>query len=82
MGQVEADQNWGISAAADGHYALKNGWLPRPDGTWTVNSIGGALDHGHLLLIAVLSDHDWSETAGITLTENLAKAAAMAIVGS
>jgi hypothetical protein len=82
MGQVDADQNWGVSAAADGHYALKNGWLLRPDGTWVVNSIGGVSHRGHLLLIAVLSDHDASETAGIGLTRSLATAAATAITGT
>jgi beta-lactamase class A len=82
MAQVEADQNWGVRAAADGHYALKNGWLPRPDDTWTVNSIGSVLHHGHLLLIAVLTDKDPSEAAGISLTQALAKAAATAATGS
>ncbi|WP_052434084.1 serine hydrolase [Streptacidiphilus melanogenes] len=81
MGQVEADQNWGVSAAADGSFALKNGWLPRNDGTWTINSIGGVVRHGRLLLIAVLSDKDVSETAGITLAQAVAKAAATAVGG-
>ncbi|WP_084699895.1 serine hydrolase [Streptacidiphilus anmyonensis] len=81
MGQVEADQNWGVSAAADGHFALKNGWLPRNDGSWTINSIGGVMRHGRLLLVAVLSDRDASESAGITLTQALAKAAAAAVGG-
>jgi hypothetical protein len=82
MAQVEADQNWGVRAAADGPYALKNGWLPRPDGTWTVNSVGSVLHHGHQLLIAVLTDKDATEAAGISLTQTLAKAAATAVIGS
>jgi beta-lactamase class A len=82
MAQVEADQNWGVRAAADGHYALKNGWLPRPDGTWTVNSVGSVLHHGHQLLIAVLTDKDTTEAAGISLTQALAQAAATAVTGS
>ncbi|WP_198035194.1 serine hydrolase [Streptacidiphilus rugosus] len=82
MGQVEADQDWGVSAAADGRHALKNGWLPRPDGTWTVNSIGGVRHRDHLLLIAVLSDHDPSESAGITLIQTLARAGAQAVTGA
>ena len=42
MGQVAADQDWGVSAAdQDGAYTLKNGWLPRSaTGLWAVNSIG------------------------------------------
>ncbi|WP_042364153.1 serine hydrolase [Streptacidiphilus neutrinimicus] len=81
MGQVEADQNWGVSAAADGSFALKNGWLPRNDGSWTVNSIGGVVRHGRLLLVAVLTDRDVSEPAGISLAQSLAKAAALAVDG-
>lgn len=41
MGNVEPDQNWGISAGVpdDAEVELKNGWLP--DGEkWIVNSIG------------------------------------------
>ncbi|WP_375663971.1 hypothetical protein, partial [Bartonella sp. CL63NXGY] len=39
MSNVNADQNWGISASSD-HYALKNGWLENGREKWIVNSIG------------------------------------------
>jgi hypothetical protein len=86
MGAVEADQNWGVSAAgsaADGGFALKNGWLQRTaTGLWDVNSVGRVGYAGHTLLICVLSDGRPSEAAGISLVERAAVAAARAYAGA
>ncbi|MEY9871626.1 beta-lactamase class A [Streptacidiphilus sp. MAP12-33] len=83
MGQVESDQAWGVSAAGlDSPTALKNGWLPRPDGTWSVNSIGRVGRSGHILLVAVLTDRQPTEDSGIALVERVARAAAFALVPS
>jgi beta-lactamase class A len=77
MSQVEPDQRWGVSAAAEGdQVALKNGWLPRPDGTWVINSIGQARHGGRPLLLALLSEGNPSEPHGIALLQSLATAAA------
>ncbi|WP_055719179.1 serine hydrolase, partial [Streptomyces niveiscabiei] len=66
MAQVEADQRWGVSAAAQGaEWALKNGWLPRSTtGLWDVNSIGRVTAGGGAYLVAVLSDGNASMAAG------------------
>ena len=58
MRQVNADQNWGVSAGPpSGAVALKNGWLPRTDG-WHVNSIGWQ-NHGSAdYTIGVLTHDD------------------------
>src|ERR1700689_3716932 len=42
MSQVEADQQWGVTAAADPGtpFMVKNGWLPNPY-LWEINSISG-----------------------------------------
>lgn len=75
MANVEADQNWGISAGSD-HYYLKNGWLPDDKGHWYVNSIGyipsdpGA-NNGYL--IAVYTQNNASLATGENQIENLAK---------
>ncbi|MEV6160893.1 serine hydrolase [Streptomyces sp. NPDC052052] len=75
MGQVEADQQWGVSAAGS-TWALKNGWLPRTStGLWDINSIGQVRADGHTYLVAVLSDGQRTQEAGITLVESVAKAA-------
>ena len=78
LDQVESDQRWGVSAAASGSdYAVKNGWLPRSaTGLWVINSIGEVERNGHQLLIAVVSDGNLSESAGISLVQSVAQAAA------
>jgi hypothetical protein len=80
MSQVEDDQRWGVSAAADRGTAvrLKNGWLPSdPDGgRWLVNSVGVVTVHGHEVLLAVLTQHGESFEGGIDLVERIARAAA------
>ncbi|MEY9940589.1 serine hydrolase [Streptacidiphilus sp. MAP5-3] len=83
MGQVEPDQAWGVSAVPGTQAELKNGWLPRPDGSWVVNSIGGVTPAtGHSLLIVVLTDDDPTEDAGIALTETVARDAATTLGGA
>ncbi|MFJ8981931.1 serine hydrolase [Streptomyces sp. NPDC102282] len=76
MGQVEADQRWGVSAAGTGA-VLKNGWMPRTTtGLWDINSIGSVESGGHTLLLAVLSRGHATKEAGIALVESVAEAAA------
>lgn len=83
MGQVEADQRWGVSAAADGSgSALKNGWLPRSTtGLWDVNSIGRVTAGGRAYLVAVLSNGNSTQAEGISLVEAAAKAAVSVFTG-
>ncbi|MEU8029517.1 serine hydrolase [Streptomyces sp. NPDC049099] len=83
MESVEADQQWGVSAAADGNcWALKNGWLPRSTtGLWGVNSIGRVTADGTDYLVAVLSKGTESQAKGIALVETAAQAAVSAFAG-
>ncbi|WP_254708086.1 serine hydrolase [Streptomyces lunaelactis] len=85
MTDVVAGQRWGISAAAgaESAVALKNGWLPRTaTGLWDVNSIGRITYEGHTLLVAVLSDGQSSQQAGINLVEQVATTAVKALVNT
>jgi hypothetical protein len=77
MGQIEADQQWGVSAAADGSkWKLKNGWLARSaTGLWDVNSIGRISVDGHDYLVATLSNGNSTQAKGISLVEAVSKAA-------
>ncbi|MEU3340155.1 serine hydrolase [Streptomyces sp. NPDC006668] len=77
MTEIEADQRWGVSAAADGsRWALKNGWLARSTtGLWDINSIGRVTVGGHAYLVAVLSNGNATQAKGISLVESAAKAA-------
>ncbi|MEU6355633.1 serine hydrolase [Streptomyces sp. NPDC047072] len=83
MKQIEADQHWGVSAAADGSgWALKNGWLARSTtGLWDVNSIGRVTVDGHDYLVAVLSKGSTTQAKGISLVEAAAKAAVSVFTG-
>jgi beta-lactamase class A len=77
---VESDQTWGASAAADPGttVAVKNGWLgiDDDDGRWAVNSDALIRVDGDLIAISVLTQHNDDEQSGITLVESLAKIAA------
>ncbi|MFF0463292.1 serine hydrolase [Streptomyces mexicanus] len=81
MGHIAEDQDWGVSAAADGSaWALKNGWLRRSTtGRWIVNSIGRVTVGGDDVLVAVLSHGNATEEAGIALVEAAARAAVPAV---
>jgi len=83
MREVEADQAWGVSAAADHgtDTALKNGWLGVDDdgGRWAVNSVGVVTVDGDTLLIAVMTQHDDDYASGVSRVETLARAAAAAV---
>ncbi|MGW2520270.1 serine hydrolase [Streptomyces sp. NPDC001617] len=83
MGQIEADQHWGVSAAADGSkWALKNGWLARSaTGLWDINSIGRVTVDGHAYLVAALSKGNSTQAKGISLVEAAAKAAVSVFAG-
>jgi hypothetical protein len=83
LDDVESDQRWGVSAAADPStgYEVKNGWMPVDDdaGEWVVNSDGIVTAGGHQLLIAIMTRHDSDEPHGITLVESIARAVAAAL---
>ncbi len=82
MSQVEADQLWGVPAAADAGtpFMVKNGWLPSgTTGLWEINSIGEVVHDGQRMLIAVLSEGNATEDSGISLVQTVAEAAAGAM---
>ncbi len=85
MSQVEANQRWGVSAAADDGtpFMVKNGWLPSgTTGRWEINSIGDVVHDGQRMLIAALSEGNATEYSGISLVQTAAEAAAGAMAAS
>jgi hypothetical protein len=82
MSHVEADQQWGVPAAADSgtRFMVKNGWLPNPV-QWEINSIGEIVHDGQRMLIAVLSADNASEASGISVVAAIARKAARAAAG-
>ncbi|MFJ3671824.1 serine hydrolase [Streptomyces sp. NPDC090106] len=84
MGEIAADQHWGVSAAADGSgWALKNGWLPRSaTSLWDINSIGRVTaSDGKDYLVVALSDGNATKEKGISLVESAARAAVSVFTG-
>ncbi|NNN32438.1 hypothetical protein HLK59_19145 [Streptomyces sp. S3(2020)] len=84
MGQIAADQHWGVSAAAEGSaWALKNGWLPRSTtGLWDINSVGRVTaSDGNEYLVAVVSNGNATKEKGISLVESAAKTAVAVFTG-
>lgn len=83
MGQLESDQRWGVSAAADSgsSTALKNGWLGVDDdqGRWAVNSGGVVRVGGHQVLMAVLSQHQPDFSTGVDRVQRAAVELAAAL---
>ncbi|MFD4606273.1 serine hydrolase [Streptomyces sp. NPDC058464] len=76
MTEIAADQSWGVSAAADSGWALKNGWLMRTTtGLWDINSIGRITTGGHHYLVAVLSNGNTSMADGVNLVERAVRTA-------
>ncbi|MEU2777395.1 serine hydrolase [Streptomyces sp. NPDC007162] len=76
MTQIADEQSWGVSAAADSGWALKNGWLMRTaTGLWDINSVGRVTTGGHHYLVAVLSDGNPSMPDGVQLVERAARTA-------
>jgi hypothetical protein len=79
MTRISAGQSWGVSAASDAGWALKNGWLQRTTtGLWDINSVGQVTSGTHHYLIAVLSDGNASMPDGIAAVERAARTAVTA----
>lgn len=82
MSAVEADQRFGVSAAADDASAavLKVGFLQRSTtGLWDVTSIGEVVAQGHTYLVAVLTDGNATYADGVALADEVARAAVEAM---
>ncbi|WP_369227688.1 serine hydrolase [Streptomyces sp. R39] len=76
MTEIADGQSWGVSAAADAGWALKNGWLMRTTtGLWDINSIGRVTAGGHRYLVSVLSDGNVSMPDGVKLVERAVRTA-------
>lgn len=75
MEQVEADQDWGVTAGASPGttVALKNGWLPLGPSNWQVNSIGWVSGAGRNYVLALLTTGSPTEEYGIETAESVAR---------
>jgi membrane peptidoglycan carboxypeptidase len=75
MSSVNADQNWGVSAAAfqGERVSLKNGWSSRSteQGRWIVNSVGLIKDDDTDTAVAVLSHGHGDKQRGVDVVEQV-----------
>lgn len=74
MREVDADQDWGVTAGAPSgtSVAVKNGWYPA--GSWRAHSIGYVSGSGRDRVMAVLSDGNATLESGIATVERTARA--------
>lgn len=82
MQQVETDQQWGVgdTAPAGATFAMKNGWVPGPDGLWSVNTSGIVNAGGETYIISVYTQEQPALADGQALVGQVCSAVAAALV--
>ncbi len=70
---ITPSEDWGVSRGvpAGVAIALKNGWVPLPDGLWQIDSIGWIDGGGRDYLVAVLTNGNPTEGYGIDTIDSL-----------
>ncbi|MGZ3681814.1 MAG: serine hydrolase, partial [Ktedonobacterales bacterium] len=73
MRNVESDQQVGVgdTAPQGASVALKDGWVPAPDGLWAMNSSGIVTVGGETYIIAVYTQHQGSLDDGWNITRHV-----------
>jgi beta-lactamase class A len=75
MEHVEADQRIGVgdTAQAGAIVAMKDGWVPAPDGQWAVNSSGIVITAQEVYIIAVYTQENPSLGAGWSVVRQVCR---------
>jgi beta-lactamase class A len=73
MENIDPSARWGVSGGvpAGVTVALKNGWVPRSDSLWQINSVGWVDGKGRDYILAVLTDGNPTEQYGIDTINTL-----------
>jgi beta-lactamase class A len=81
MRNVESDQQVGVgdTAPQGASVALKDGWVPGPDGLWAMNSSGIITLGGETYIIAVYTQHYGSLDDGWNITRHVCGAVAQSL---
>ncbi len=76
MENIESDQQNGVgnTAPSGATVAMKDGWVPAPDGLWAMNSSGIVTLGGETYMIAVYTQEDNQLSDGWNITQNVASA--------
>ncbi len=82
MRNVESDQQVGVGDTAPNGatVALKDGWVPGPDGLWAMNSSGIVTVGGETYVIAVYTQHESSLDDGWSITRHVCSTVAQLLV--
>lgn len=73
MQNIESDQRWGVgdTAPVGATVSMKNGWLPGPDGLWTVNTSGIVTVNGITYIVSVYTREQASLAAGQSIVQTV-----------
>lgn len=73
MQHIEADQQWGVgdTAPTAASFAMKNGWVPGPDGLWSVNTSGIVNVGGETYIISVYTQEQSSLADGQAIVQQV-----------
>lgn len=82
MQHVETNQQWGVgeTAPSGATFAMKNGWVPGPDGLWSVNTSGIVNAGDETYIISVYTQEQPSLADGQTIVQQVCGAVAAALV--
>lgn len=81
MQHIEVDQRWGVGdTAPDGAtVSMKNGWVPGPDGLWSVNTSGIVTKGGETYIVSVYTREQSSLADGQAIVQRVCGAVASSL---
>ncbi|HEY7849253.1 MAG TPA: serine hydrolase, partial [Ktedonobacterales bacterium] len=81
MQSVESDQRFGVgdTAPANASVAMKDGWVPGPDGAWAVNTSGIVTVGGETYIVTVYTGEQGSYSSGVSIVNHACGAIGQAL---
>jgi hypothetical protein len=81
MESIESDQRFGVGDTAPSHatVAMKDGWVPGPDGSWFVNTSGIVTVGSETYIITVYTGEQNSFGSGQNIVNHVCGAVAQAL---
>ena len=82
MTHIEADQHMGVGETLPpgATVAMKDGWVPAPDGLWAINTSGIVTVGSETYIIVVYTAHQPDYNAAWNITRHVCKAVGQVIV--
>lgn len=75
MSHIESDQHMGVGETLPpgATVAMKDGWVPAPDGLWAINTSGIVTDGGETYIIVVYTAHQYDYDGAWNITRHVCK---------